>query len=68
MKEKMRSQSAPPYTGFIEHLWPESLPHAGLTITKPHETVVQELPRSGNERAQILRGTHNVPKKKEDNK
>ena len=38
------------HTGFIEHLWPESLPHAGLTITKPHDMAVQELPRSGNER------------------
>lgn len=64
----MCSQPVPPHPGFIEHLWPESLPHAGLTITKPHETAVQELPRSGNKRAQILRGNHHVPGKKEDNK
>lgn len=68
MKEKMCSLPVSPHTGFIEHLRSESLPHAGLTITKPHETAVQELPRSGNERAQILRGNYNVPKKKEDNK
>lgn len=64
----MCSLSESPHTGFIEHLWPESLPHAGLRITKRHETAVRELPRSGSKRAQILRGNHNVPKKKEDNK
>ena len=64
----MCSLSESPRTGFIEHLWPESLAHAGLRVTKHHETAVRELPRSGRKRAQILRGNHNVPKKKEDNK
>lgn len=44
--------ASPHHTGLGEHLWPESLAHAGLTITKLHETAVQELLRSGNERTQ----------------
>lgn len=46
------AQASPHCTGLGEHLWPESLPHAGLTITKLHEPTVQELLGSENERTQ----------------
>lgn len=60
--------ASPHHAGFIEHLWPESLAHAGLTITKLHEMPVEELLRSGNKKTRTLRGSFSVPETNKDNK
>lgn len=68
MKEKMLSQPVFCHTRFNELLWLLPRLHAGLTIAKPHETVVQKLLKPGNERAEILRGDHTIPENKMNNK